>query len=107
MVDVLFDKNVVSKIPPYAEVSSGKTAESLSLATYRAMLDDASPAGKYRDGKYVVNPLRTIPLDADGVALIPFFREPKTYPAYSLADVLSGKVPAGTFKGKAVLVGEY
>lgn len=55
----------------------------------------------------MVNPLRTIPLDSDAVALIPFFREPKTYPAYSLSDVLSGKVPAGTFKDKAVLVGEY
>lgn len=89
MVDVLFDKNVVSKIPPYAEVSSGKTAESLALATYRAMIGDASPAGRVRDGKYVVNPLRSIPLNSDGVTLIPFFREPKTYPAYSLADVLS------------------
>lgn len=107
MVDVLFDKNVVSKVPPFAEVSSGKTAESLALATYRAMVGDSSPAGRTRDGKYVVNPLRSIPLNSDGVTLIPFFREPKTYPAYSLADVLSGKVPAGTFKGKAVLVGEY
>lgn len=54
-----------------------------------------------------MNPLREIPLNADGVALIPFFREPKAYPAYSLADVLSGRIPAGTFKDKAVLVGEY
>lgn len=107
MSDVLFDKNVVSKIPPFALSASGRGVEALSIATYRAMVGDSSPAGVFRDGKYVVNPLRSIPVNHDGVALIPFFKEPKTYPAYSLSDVLSGKVPAGTFRGKAVLVGEY
>lgn len=107
MIDVLFDKNVVSKILPHAETASGRSVESFSIAIYRAMVGDSSPAGVYRDEAYVINPLRSVPVAGDKSALIPFFREPKTYPAYSLSDVLAGKHPKDAFKGKAVLVGEY
>ena len=107
MVDVLFDKNVVSRVPAYAVTDDGRAIENFAIATYRAMVGDVSPSGTYADGRYVVNPLRSIPLRSDSSALIPFFREPKQYPAYPLSDVLSGKVPKGTFSGKAVLVGEY
>lgn len=42
-VDVLFDKNVVSRIPPYLTTPEGRGVETLAVATYRAMLGDASP----------------------------------------------------------------
>ncbi len=87
-VDVVFEKNVVSKIPAYLNTASGAGIETLSVATYRAMVSDVSPPGTFKDSRYVVNPLRSIPVDSDRLALIPFFREPKEYPAYSLVDVL-------------------
>ncbi|MDQ1343569.1 MAG: Adenylate/guanylate cyclase protein [Patescibacteria group bacterium] len=107
MIDVLFDKNVVSKVPPYVRMDSGRPIESFAITLYRAMVGDSSPTGNYRDGNYVVNPLRSIPVDDESSVLIPFFREPKEYPAYSLSDVLAGKYPKDAFRGKAVLVGEY
>jgi adenylate cyclase len=105
-VDVLFDKNVVSKVPLFLELPERKV-EPLALATYRSYLGDVQTGGIFQNDEYVVNPLRKIPTNSEGTALIPFFREPKEFPAYSLSDVLSGKIPNGTFKDKAVLVGEY
>jgi adenylate cyclase len=41
----------------------------------------------------------------DGTALINFTGPYRTYRHYSMADVITGAVPAGTFNGKIVLVG--
>ena len=46
-----------------------------------------------------------IPTDAYGRAIIHYQGGPHTYPHVSLADVLEGTFPAGTFRGKIVLVG--
>ena len=53
--------------------------------------------------------IRQVPVSEDHFpanhAWIDFRGPPGTFPTYSLADVLSGEVPSGTFAGKAVLVG--
>jgi CHASE2 domain-containing sensor protein len=41
----------------------------------------------------------------DNHAWIDFRGPPGTFPQYSFADVLAGKIPASTFTGKAVLIG--
>ena len=104
--DALSDRDVVSKVPVFLKAGD-RTVESFAIATYRAYLGDPSPAGKTDGGDYVVNPLTRVPVDSRNVALIPFFRLPERFPTYSLKDVLDGKVPKGTFKDEAVLVGEY
>ncbi|MBO9532938.1 MAG: CHASE2 domain-containing protein [Solirubrobacteraceae bacterium] len=43
--------------------------------------------------------------NADGRALIDFRGPAGTFPSYSFADVLSGKVPASKLRGKVVVVG--
>lgn len=118
MIDVLFDKNAVSKIGLWAELPD-RIVESLSVATYRSYFGDFSEPSEMlsaksivpSDGAYIVkifNKLnRSIPMRADGSALIPFFREPEEFPAYSLSEVLAGNFPKGTFQDKAVLIGEY
>ncbi len=105
-VDVLFDKNVVSKVQPVL-FADGRSVEPLSFAAYRAYLGDGALSGSVRGDTYVFNPVRKIPLLSDGSALIPFFYKPFDVPSYSLSDVLSGKIPKGTFEGRAVFVGEY
>jgi adenylate cyclase len=46
-----------------------------------------------------------IPTDENGHMLINYLGPEKTFPDYSITDILQGKVPKGTFKDKIVLVG--
>ncbi len=48
---------------------------------------------------------RFIPTDESGEMLINFLGPVKTFPHISITDILSGRVSAGTFTGKIVLVG--
>jgi adenylate cyclase len=48
---------------------------------------------------------RFIPTDENGEMLINFLGPVKTFPHISISDILSGRVSAGTFTGKIVLVG--
>lgn len=46
-----------------------------------------------------------IPLDDKGRLLVNYRGKQKTFPHYSIADILNGQIPKGTFKDKLVLVG--
>ena len=46
-----------------------------------------------------------IPTDEKGHMLINYLGPEKTFPEYSMTDILQGKVPKGTFRDKIVLVG--
>jgi len=48
---------------------------------------------------------RFIPTDENGRLLINYLGPPKTFPHVSISDILSGKLPKGTFTDKIVLVG--
>ncbi|MBW1798390.1 MAG: CHASE2 domain-containing protein, partial [Deltaproteobacteria bacterium] len=48
---------------------------------------------------------RFIPTDETGKMLINFAGPPKTFPHFSISDILKGNLPKGTFKDKIVLVG--
>ncbi len=48
---------------------------------------------------------RFIPTDENGQLLINYLGPPKTFPHFSISDILSGQVAEGTFKDKVVLVG--
>jgi len=46
-----------------------------------------------------------IPTNETGRLLINYLGPPRTFPHYSIADILSGKIPPETFRNKIVLVG--
>ena len=48
---------------------------------------------------------RFVPTDEVGQMLINYRGPPKTFPHYSISDILAGNLPAGTFKDKIVVVG--
>ena len=48
---------------------------------------------------------RFIPTDERGQLLVNYRGPAKTFPYYSASDILGGKLPAGTFKDKVVVVG--
>ena len=48
---------------------------------------------------------RFIPTDETGQLLINYLGPPRTFPHYSITDILKGKVAKGAFKDKIVLVG--
>jgi adenylate cyclase len=48
---------------------------------------------------------RFIPTDESGELLVNYLGPPKTFRHISVSDILGGRVAAGTFKGKIVLVG--
>ena len=48
---------------------------------------------------------RFIPTDENGQMLINYFGPAKTFPHYSISDILHDKLPKGTFNNKIVLIG--
>jgi adenylate cyclase len=48
---------------------------------------------------------RFVPTDESGRMLINYLGPPKTFPYYSISEILASKTPAGIFKGRIVLVG--
>jgi adenylate cyclase len=48
---------------------------------------------------------RLVPTDELGQMLINYRGPPKTFPHYSISDILEGKLPSGTFADKIVVVG--
>ena len=48
---------------------------------------------------------RFIPTDENGQMRINYLGPAKTFPHYSITDILKGEIPAGTFKDRIVLVG--
>lgn len=48
---------------------------------------------------------RTVPTDPMGRLLIDYLGPPKTFPHVSVSDVLGGRIPAGTFRDRLVLIG--
>jgi adenylate cyclase len=48
---------------------------------------------------------RFVPTDEFGQMLINYRGPPKTFPHYSISDIVGGKLPSGTFADKIVLVG--
>jgi len=48
---------------------------------------------------------RVVPTDRFGRMLIPYYGPAKTFPHYSITDVLKGEIAADAFAGKVVLIG--
>jgi adenylate cyclase len=48
---------------------------------------------------------RFLPTDETGQMLLNYLGPPKTFPHYSITDILKGKLDMGTFKDKIVLIG--
>jgi adenylate cyclase len=48
---------------------------------------------------------RFVPTDENGRLLINYLGPAKTFPHFPITDILQGKLPAGTFKDKIVLIG--
>ncbi len=48
---------------------------------------------------------RFIPTDENGQMLINYMGPPKSFPHYSITDILKGNYPQGTFQDKVILVG--
>ena len=46
-----------------------------------------------------------VPTDESGQLLINYLGPPRTFPHYSIADIVSGRIPPETFRNKIVLVG--
>lgn len=84
------------------------------MATYRKYIgDEKSQKGVIRDERYFVTPIRSVPVDGNGMMLIRFFNPPEAYPSISMIDVLTADTEARKqkldtfFKDKIVLIGEY
>lgn len=79
----------------------------LSLQCVRNYLDQ--PNLMLRIAEYGIESISIgdifIPTDEDGKLLINYLGPPKTFPHYSITDILQGNLPKGTFDGKIVIVG--
>ena len=85
----------------------GNVYPSLPVAVLMQYLD--SPLSAVRTAEYGIEGVRIgdieIPTDEVGRLLINYLGPAKTFPHYSIADILKGRIPPETFKSKIVLVG--
>ncbi|SAK87101.1 two component system histidine kinase [Caballeronia glebae] len=88
----------------------------LSLEVIRALFGDASVTPVFDDAADPSAPLaalalttprgtRTIAVDANGAALVPYRGATGSFPYYSIADVLAQRIPANALTGKIALIG--
>ena len=105
----------VRRVPLITEYH-GAYYEALSLGVVRALLGDAPLTPVFSDptdpdseltGIDLHTPRGTlsIPVDANGAALVPYRGYQGSYPYYSVADVLAGRIAPNALRGKIVLVG--
>ena len=103
---------VIRRLPLFIKFKDGYF-ESLSLAVYRAFLDNEPIKVVLRDDegdkrtkiRNVQLRNTTIPLDDDGSTLIPFRGKSPMYRYISATDVIRGNLTKGELEGKIVLVG--
>ena len=103
---------VIRRLPLFIKFKDGYF-ESLSLAVYRAYLDNEPIKVVLRDDegdkrtkiRNVQLRNTTIPLDDDGSTLIPFRGKHPMYRYISATDVIRGNLTKGELEGKIVLVG--
>jgi len=109
---------VIRRLPMIAEYQ-GKYYEALSLAMVRELLGSPKvvpgfPEGSSANGTYsgmewldLPTPAGTmrIPVDENAATLIPFRGYQGSFPYYSAADALAGRIPTNKLRGKIVLVG--
>ena len=81
----------------YLDLPDGRRLPSMALAA----------AEKYREF-HGLEPIDLPPVDGHGFWYLPFTGQPGDFDAgISVADLLSGEIPADYFAGKAVLIGPY
>lgn len=107
MIDVFFDKNIVTKLRPLVRIDENTEIEHFAIAIYKRFIG-STQIGKYQqegDSRiYQVNPIRTLSVDSSGFTYIPFTRKIGGYPSISLYKLLAGDFPAGYFKDAIVLI---
>lgn len=94
---------VVRKAPLIIDYG-GKPYPSLALQAARMSVGWVDPI-RVRPGKYVEFAGLKIPLDPAFETMMNFAGGYKTFRYYSIANILSGKVPLKTFRDKIVLIG--
>jgi len=117
---IIDDDGVVRRMPLLVQYQGG-IQPALALAMARALLvGDAAPgsgnAGVALRLAPATPPLRSVqlrgpagslqaPVDAQGVALVPYLAPDIGFARYSAADVLTGRLPPDALRGKLVLLG--
>ncbi|WP_233809498.1 CHASE2 domain-containing protein [Paraburkholderia sp. HP33-1] len=105
----------VRRVPLVTEYQGG-IYEALSLAVVRALWNDAALSPVFADADDPDSTLSaislrsprgpvSIPVDENGAALVPWRGVQRSFPYYSVADVLAGRIPEGALRGKIVLLG--
>ncbi|WP_250434732.1 adenylate/guanylate cyclase domain-containing protein [Caballeronia sp. ATUFL_F2_KS9A] len=105
----------VRRVPLIAAYRDGVYG-ALSLEVIRALFGDAAVTPVFDDATDPAAPLaglalttprgtRTIPVDENGAALVPYRGPTGSVPYYSIADVLGERIPANALAGKIALVG--
>ena len=110
---------IIRRVPMLVEYQGGYY-ESLSLAMVRAYLkfpkvvpgypsDPVNTQEVYGNMEWLELPTEhgtlSIPVDENAAALIPYRGHEKSFPYYSIADVLADRVDPALLKGRLVLIG--
>ncbi|GAK49478.1 adenylate cyclase [Candidatus Moduliflexus flocculans] len=106
------DRDGVIRFTPLLEEYAGKYYPSLGLEVARVYLNSPLPPIIKTQGKQAAGNIEVIrlgntliPSDEKGHLYINYYGPAATFPYYSLADIISGQVPAYKFADKIVLLG--
>jgi adenylate cyclase len=97
---------ILRRVPLVAEFQ-GRVYPGLALAAVAAATDAREVALRVSNVNASVLSMddRTVPVDGRGNLLLRYRGEKRTFPYLSAADVLAGRMPAGSLEGKIVFVG--
>ncbi len=104
-INVLADPDGKIRWDPLIVEYAGQYYPSFSLQIAAAASRMTRGDITVRVGQSIQMGKKKIPTNPQGMMLLHYYGANQTFPYTSCADVLSGKAPAETFKGKIVLVG--
>ena len=105
IVSVIIDKDGAIRRAPLIVQMGGGQQEAFSLQLLRIALGLPSQPLRWSEGQLVVGGQLSTPVDDHGAVLINYVGPPQTFPTYSVADVIEGRIDPARLKDKIALVG--
>jgi adenylate cyclase len=104
-VSVIIDKDGAIRQAPLVVQMGDEQCEAFSLQLLRIALGLPTQPLRWSGGQLVIGNQLSTPVDDRGAVLINYVGPPGTFPTYSVADVIEGRIDPARLEDKIALVG--
>jgi len=105
IVSVIIDKDGSIRRAPLIVQMDDEQREAFSLQLLRIALGLSSQPLRWSAGQLVIGDQLSTPVEDHGAVLINYVGPPETFPTYSVADVIEGRIDPAKLEDKIALVG--